>query len=83
MSLPPLKSAEDLERFLDENEGLDVEDLVPLPYPYQDWEDEPIPPLTEEQRGRYEIGPDGVSATQRRRLPAACLGGVWGFVPPG
>jgi Fe-S oxidoreductase len=59
-SLP--KSPEDLERFLDKNEGLDVKELVPLPYPYQDWEDEPIPALTEEQRARLEVGPDGVSA---------------------
>jgi len=63
MPLPNLKSPEDLERFLDENEGLDVNQLVPLPYPYQDWEDEPIPALTEEQRSRYEVGPDGVCAT--------------------
>jgi Fe-S oxidoreductase len=62
MSLPQVKSPEDLERFLDENEGLDVKDLVPLPHPYEDWEDEPIPALTEEQRGRMEVGPDGVSA---------------------
>jgi len=62
MSSPLPKSPGELDRFLDANEGLDVKDLVPLPYPYQDWEDEPIPPLTEEQRGRYEVGPDGVSA---------------------
>ncbi len=62
MSFSYPTSPEDLERFLDENEGLDVKHLVPLPHPYEDWKDEPIPPLTEEQRGRYEVGPDGVSA---------------------
>jgi Fe-S oxidoreductase len=63
MAFPLLRSPEDVERFLDKNEGLDINDLVPLPHPYEDWKDEPISALTEEQRGRYEVGPDGVSAT--------------------
>ena len=58
----PVKSPEDLERFLLENQGIEPAQLVPLPHPYEDWEDEPIPPLTDEQLERYETGPDGVSA---------------------
>lgn len=85
MPLPSLKSPEDVERFLAENEGVDVNHLVPLPFPYQDWKDEPIPSLTEEQRGRYEVGPDGVSALripvpeseeERERLVAGFLEGL-------
>jgi len=85
MPLPNVKNQEDLERFLDKNEGLDVKDLVPLPHPYQDWEDEPIPALTEEQRSRYEVGPDGISATltpvpqteeEREKKVAAFLEGL-------
>ena len=62
MPLGRINSPEDLERFLLENEGQDVNKLVPLPFPYQDWKDEPIPTLTEEQLERYEVGPDGISA---------------------
>jgi Fe-S oxidoreductase len=58
----PVKSPDDLERFLLENQGIDPADLVPLPHPYEDWKDEPIPPLTDDQLERYEVGPDGVSA---------------------
>ena len=57
-----LNSPEAVERFLEKNQGLDVNDLVPLPHPYEDWKDEPIPELTDDQKGRYEVGPDGVSA---------------------
>ena len=56
MARPLPQSPKDLERFLDENEGLDVKDLVPLPHPYEDWEDEPIPALTGDQRARLEVG---------------------------
>ena len=62
MAFPQLKNKEDVERFLIENEGLDGDQLVPLPPPYQDWKDKPIPELTEDQRQRYEAGPDGISA---------------------
>ena len=54
MPLSQLKSPEDLERFLLDNEGIAPRDLVPLPFPYQDWKDDPIPELTEDQRGRFE-----------------------------
>ena len=63
----PVKSPDDLERFLLENQGIDPEDLVPLPHPYEDWKDEPIPPLSDEQLERYEVGPDGVSAMRASR----------------
>ena len=49
-SIPLLKSQEDLDRFIAENEGLDIGRLVPLPAPYGDWEDKPIASLTEDQR---------------------------------
>jgi Fe-S oxidoreductase len=85
MPLPSLKSQEDLDRFIAENEGLDPEKLVPLPHPYEDWKDEPIKPLTQEQRSRFEAGPDGVSVLQipipesdeeRDRLVAKFLDGL-------
>ena len=63
-SIPLLKSQEEVDRFIAENEGLDLDRLVPLPHPYEDWEDKPIPALSEEQRARIEPGPDGISAMQ-------------------
>jgi len=57
----------DVDKFLAENEGFDVKKLVPLPFPYEDWKDEPIPPLSPEQLERFEVGPDGVSAIQLRK----------------
>ncbi|MBP1634219.1 MAG: Fe-S oxidoreductase [Acidobacteria bacterium] len=59
-------SAREADAFMDEHQGLDVDALLPLPHPYDDWRDTAIRPLTEDQRGRYEAGPDGVSAL---RLP--------------
>jgi Fe-S oxidoreductase len=85
MRVSDLKGPEDLSRFLEENEGLDVKQLVPLPHPYEDWVDKPIPALTEEQRERYEVGPDGISAIripvpendeERDRLVAKFLDGL-------
>jgi Fe-S oxidoreductase len=60
--LEQVRSPEDLERFLLDNEGIAPHDLVPLPFPYEEWKDDPIPQLTEDQLERYEVGPDGVSA---------------------
>jgi len=84
MQFSDLKSREDLQRFLETNEGLDVGQLVPLPHPYEAWEDQPIGTLTDEQKQRYEVGPDGVSALripvpeteeERDRLVAKFLDG--------
>ncbi len=78
-------TADALARFLAENEGCDPARLVPLPFPYEDWRDEAIPPLTPSQRERIEPGPDGVSAVQipiprseeeRERLVAGFLDGL-------
>lgn len=80
-----LKTPEDLARFLEENQGLDVNRLVPLPPPYEEWKDQAISALSEEQRARYETGPDGVSALripvpeteeERDRLVAKFLDGL-------
>ena len=62
MPFRQVTSPEGLERFLLENQGIEPHDLVPLPYPYQDWKDQPIPELSEAQLERYEVGPDGISA---------------------
>jgi Fe-S oxidoreductase len=62
MSSLPFKSPAEVDQFLDKNEGLDPEQLVPLPHPYEDWKDTPIPPLTDDQKSRFHAGPDGVSA---------------------
>ncbi len=57
----PLK---DLESFLTTSQPVDIDRLVPLPFPYEDWHDEPIPPLSTEQARHIETGPDGISAAQ-------------------
>lgn len=64
MKGPRFQTREELSDFLAENEGVDVSQLVPLPFPYEDWEDQPIPVLTEAQLIRIEPGPDGVAAVQ-------------------
>ncbi len=79
------RSREELTAFLAENEGVDVNRLVPLPHPYEDWEDRPIPPISEAQLSRIEVGPDGVVGAQipvpededdRDRLVARFLDGL-------
>jgi Fe-S oxidoreductase len=76
---------EDIVALLEQDHTLDVDRLVPLPAPYEDWKDAPIPALSEEQRGRFEAGPDGVSALrvpkprsdeERERLVARFLEGL-------
>jgi Fe-S oxidoreductase len=64
MSTP--RSLEDVIALVEKQGQLDVDSLLPLPPPYADWRDTPIPALSEEQRQRIEAGPDGVSAL---RLP--------------
>ncbi len=85
MAEVPIATRDALAGFLAENEGCDPASLVPLPFPYEDWRDEPIPPLSDDQRSRIEVGPDGVSAAQipvpgseeeRERLVAGFLEGL-------
>lgn len=59
---PRFQSREDVDRFIEDHRGLDVDRLLPLPFPYHDWRDTAIPGLSVEQQGRYEAGPDGISA---------------------
>jgi Fe-S oxidoreductase len=79
------QQVEDVIALMEDDHRLDVEDLVPLPPPYDDWRDTPIPALTEAQRQRFEAGPDGVSALripkpqsdeERERLVARFLDGL-------
>ncbi len=81
-TIQPLK---DLEMFLAADETVDVDQLIPLPFPYEDWHDEPIPGLSNDQASRIESGPDGVCAAQipvppsdeaRERLVAKFLEGL-------
>ena len=85
MERPRIASQGDLVRFLDQNEGVDPARLVPLPHPYEDWVDEPIKELTDDQLTRIEAGPDGVCAAQipvpqseeeKERLVAGFLDGL-------
>ena len=48
-SNPLLKSQAEVDRFIVENEGLDIGKLVPLPHPYEEWKDKEIKSLTESQ----------------------------------
>lgn len=41
---------------------LDPKDLMPLPYPYTEYDTPPIKTLTDDQRSRYECSLDGVCA---------------------
>lgn len=47
--------------------NLDPEDLMPLPYPYNEDITKPIKPLTDDQKSRYECSLDGVSAAAIRK----------------
>ena len=85
MEGPRIRNREEMSRFLTENEGVDVNRLVPLPHPYEDWHDEPIPSLSDSQLERIEPGPDGIAAAQipvpendeeRERLVASFLEGL-------
>ena len=58
------ETPDDIIHRMENDKALDVDALVPLPFPYEDWKDTPIPTLSDEQRGRFEAGPDGVSALQ-------------------
>ncbi len=40
--------------------NLDIGDLPKLPYPYEDWEDQPLPEIPEKKRAEKELGLDGV-----------------------
>jgi Fe-S oxidoreductase len=62
-----LQSLEDVIALIEKDSQLDVDRLVPLPPPYDDWRDTPIPALSAEQRQRFEVGPDGVSALRTPR----------------
>ncbi len=61
---------QDISKHVDKIATFDVADLTPLPHPYEDWEDEPITPLTDDQLQRIEAGPDGVSGI-RIPVPAS------------
>jgi Fe-S oxidoreductase len=63
---PEFRTPGDVDLFLESHHGLPVDALLPLPAPYDTWRDTEIPSLTADQQGRYESGPDGVSAL---RLP--------------
>jgi Fe-S oxidoreductase len=64
---------------------LDVEKLPTLPHPYEDWQDEPTPPLSEQARTELETGLDGTLAVrikqpetdeEREQLVAKFLAGL-------
>ena len=61
------------------------EDLAPLPFPYDNYEETPITPLKEEQKKKWEHSLDGVSALtlpkpetpeEEERLVKAFLSGL-------
>jgi Fe-S oxidoreductase len=64
---------------------INTEDLPPLPYPYENYEETPITPLKEEQAKKWEHSLDGVSALtlpkpetpeEEERLVKAFLSGL-------
>ena len=58
------QTPDDIIHMMEKDQTQDVDELVPLPFPYEDWKDTPIATLSDEQRERFEAGPDGVSALQ-------------------
>jgi Fe-S oxidoreductase len=79
------RGLEDVIALVAKSGHLDVDGLAPLPPPYDDWRDAPIPALSGDQRSRFEAGPDGVSALRlpkpandedRERLVARFLEGL-------
>lgn len=85
MEGPRIRSKEEMARFLEENEGVDVSRLVPLPFPYEDWRDNPLSELKESQLERIETGPDNIAAVQipvpeseeeKERMVASFLDGI-------
>ena len=58
------QTPDDIIHMMEKDQTQDVDELVPLPFPYEDWKDTPIATLSDEQRVRFEAGPDGVSALQ-------------------
>ena len=53
---------QDISKKVEQLEEIKIEDLPPLPHPYEDWKEEPITELTEDQKQRWEHSLDGVSA---------------------
>ena len=77
----PHQTPDDIIHLMGKDTTLDGDDLVPLPPPYEDWKDTPIPTLSEEQRGRFEVGPDGESALQIPKPAIHASMSVAGILP--
>ena len=48
------QTPDDIIHLMEKEQTQDVDTLVPLPFPYEDWKDTPIPTLSDEQRERNE-----------------------------
>ena len=55
-----------------------TEDLAPLPFPYDTYEETPITPLKEEQKKKWEHSLDGVSALDTTETRDSRRGGASG-----
>ncbi len=76
---------EDIAKHTEQLEQIKPEDVVPLPPPYDDYKEDPIAELTEDQKKRWEHSLDGVSALtlprpespqEEERLVRAFLAGL-------
>ncbi len=54
---------EDISKPSEQMVTLDPKDFMPLPYPYNEDGTQPMKPLTDDQRSRYECSLDGIVAT--------------------
>ena len=59
-----IKSIKDFTKIKDQITYLNPAEYIKLPYPYEDWVDEPIKELTDDQKNRIEHSLDGLSAME-------------------
>ena len=57
-----MKSIKDFSKFEEQLVYLNPDEYIKLPHPYEDWVDEPIKDLTDDQKNRLEHSLDGMAA---------------------
>ena len=57
-----MKSIKDFSKVEEQLVNLNPDEYIKLPHPYEDWVDEPIKELTDDQKNRLEHSLDGMAA---------------------